>query len=250
MSLAAYYLRRIRAKTLPSHSRQTQIRHYVLNGEHFAIGDLKASDASDIVFKELRQDCYGLSKIDFQPGDVVIDIGGHVGFFSILLGRLYPQIKIYAFEPVKENHQHFQQNLERNQIHNVQLENLAVTHDGRQVEIYMHPKNTGGGLLSGLTQQQNFAAHSHYQVDSLSLDAIFERYGIERCHLLKIDCEGAEYEILQQTQMLERVDYLAGEFHSNQYLRSQGFTIPRLLTHIQQHIPAEKVFFSPCEMAQ
>lgn len=249
MSLA-YYLRRLRAKTFPSSSQATQIRTYSLGGHRFKIADFASSDAIDIVYKELKRDCYGLSQIPFQAGDVVLDIGGHVGFFSILLATLHPQLRIYAFEPVRENHAHFQENLQRNQVENVALYNLAVTRDGRPLKMYMHPRNSGGGLVEGLTQAQNFKEHHHYEVESLAFDQIFERFGIEHCRLLKIDCEGSEHEILHHSHKLKQIEYIAGEFHSNPTLRARGLTIAHLLQHLENFIPRDKIFYEPCEMAE
>lgn len=55
-----------------------------------------------------------------------------------------------------------------------------------------------------------------------------ERYEIDRCRLLKINCEGAEYEILHNTHVLDRVDYLSSEFHINQRLEQDGYSIESL----------------------
>ena len=245
----SYYFRRLRAKTFPSQSKQSRVHRYQLLGQSLEIVDFASSDAADIVYKELKQDCYGLSQIPFEAGDIVLDIGGHVGFFSILLGRLHPEIQIYAFEPVKENYQHFLENIKRNQVHNIKLHNMAVTQDGRKIQMFMHPKNSGGGLIEGLTQNQNFNAHHHYQVESMAFDEIFNEYSIEQCRLLKIDCEGSEHEILHSSQKLQHIEYLAGEFHSNAHLRAQGLTLEHLLQRLYQDIPKDKIFYSPCEMA-
>lgn len=203
-----YYLRRIRHKLAPYQGTDTAVHHYTLWGESFEMEDFRAWYALDTVFKELRQDCYGLRKIRFQPSDVVIDIGGHVGFFSILLGRLFPEIQIYAFEPVQENYQHFLSNLKRNRIENVTLQQLAVTQDGRALELYVHPLNTGGGLNEQLVRQQDFSQHRCYQVPSIQLDEIFSRHQIAACRLLKINCEGSEYEILFHARSLPNIEYL------------------------------------------
>ena len=46
---------------------------------------------------------YNFSDINFQAGDVALDIGAHVGTVSIHLAKMHPEIKIYAFEPSETN---------------------------------------------------------------------------------------------------------------------------------------------------
>ena len=65
--------------------------------------------------------------------------------------------------------------------------------------------------------------------DSITLDEIFDRYAIARCKLLKIDCEGAEHEILTNTSVLDGVEWLSGEFHSGELLESRGCTVEQLM---------------------
>jgi hypothetical protein len=65
-------------------------------------------------------------------------------------------------------------------------------------------------------------------VASVTLDEVFAVHGIERCRLLKIDCEGMEYEILPGAGVLDKVEYLAGEFHASAYLQSLGWCPERL----------------------
>jgi hypothetical protein len=63
------------------------------------------------------------------------------------------------------------------------------------------------------------------RVKTTTLNAIFMDYNISKCKLLKIDCEGAEYEILADAEeFLKKCAHLRGEFH--QY-KSSGLTVKR-----------------------
>jgi hypothetical protein len=73
---------------------------------------------------------------------------------------------------------------------------------------------------------------------SIAFDEIFRLYGISKCKLLKIDCEGSEYEILNQTTMLPAIEYICGETHG-----SKEETIA-LFQHLKKHIPKEKMAFT------
>lgn len=157
---------------------------------------------SKIVGYEIKND-YKLDDLDLKG--VVVDIGAHKGLVSCYIAKKYPKVTVYAFEPVKENVEALLENIKRNKLSNVVPHHLAVTKDGRDVEIFTDPhNNSGGSTLYGKGNSQ--------KLNSTTLAEIFDKYKIDRLDLLKIDCEGAEYEILD-TPLLERVDRLRGEFH-------------------------------------
>ena len=95
------------------------------------ICDCAQSTAPDLIIGELRSDEYQLGPIDFWPGDVVIDIGGHIGLFSCYLAKKYPFLKILAFEPIPVSYRMFRRNLTLNEVRNIRLYNVAVTSDRR-----------------------------------------------------------------------------------------------------------------------
>ena len=54
---------------------------------------------------------------------------------------------------------------------------------------------------------------------------------LDKVKLLKIDCEGDEYEILYATNQLHKVEYIRGEFHLNNRLRQEGHSWDDLATY-------------------
>jgi FkbM family methyltransferase len=173
------------------------------------------------VAEETVRDSYGLQDISFRPGDVVIDIGAHVGLVSIYLAKRCPFLRIHAFEPYRPNYENCAENLFLNGVSNVRLHPQAVSGHGGPVVLRSLQRNTGGATALFDMPGAEAAA----PVDSRTLDDIFASFlePEERCRLLKIDCEGMEYEILSQCQALDRVDYLAGEFHEGEQLPSVVF---------------------------
>jgi FkbM family methyltransferase len=179
-----------------------------------------------IVCREIERD-YDLDNLDIKDGDFIIDIGAHKGIVSCYLAWKYPKATILAYEPVMENFMTMNENIVLNKINNIIPYNMAVTKDGRDVFINSDPGNSGGGNI----YQVNEGAQV---VNSITLQEILKFHGIDKLALLKIDCEGSEFEILD-TVLLKQVSCLRGEFH-----KAAGNT-DKLLTTVNKIIPDVKV---------
>lgn len=177
-----------------------------VNGIDLNLEDDPQGGIVKVVCAEIRNG-YDLDRIPFEKGDVVLDVGAHVGVVSVYLAKRYPDITIYAFEPVPANFERLERNIEG--LSNVIPVPAAVTGDGEIVTLHANlSQNSGGPSAFVPNGKQTFRA------PSLTLKEIFERYRLERVKLLKLDCEGAEYGILEAGEdLLARVDYLVGEFH-------------------------------------
>jgi len=211
------------------------------------IDDVPGSNAIEIIANELGFPPYDFDTLDFRPGDVVLDLGAHVGAISIYLAKRYPELRIIAVEPTPPIFACLERNLSRNKVENVEALNVAVTGDGREVHVITNLKKNSGGST---VQVPLVAAPwlEHFAVPSLTLDDFFERFSIDRCKLLKIDIEGSEHEVLGATTVLARVDNIRGEFHENRYLIDQGKTIDNLLEHCARFVPRERIQVTRCHM--
>lgn len=215
-------------------------RKVSVGGVSLVISDLSRSLAHGAKVREFLQDVYGLHTIPFEEGDVVIDIGAHVGLEATFLAKRYPFLKILAFEPVPANFASLRHNLRANGITNVQAFRNAITRDNRDVTIWTDlVDNSGGGGHD--RPAEHFAGRTPFRARSTTLDRVFEEHDIRSCKLLKIDCEGAEHEILMNSACLKRVEYLSGEFHIDGHLQDQGYTIDRLLEHVRRFIPEDHI---------
>ncbi|MBI4976113.1 MAG: FkbM family methyltransferase [Spirochaetes bacterium] len=189
---------------------------------------------------------YNLDRIMFEAGDIIVDIGANVGVVSIYLAKCFPFTTVYAYEPVPDNYRHLTMNIAANGVTNIKPFNRAVTADGRDITINVSFDNSGGA-----TAWAPKADDIKYdQIPSTTVDTILTENRISKCKLLKIDCEGGEYEALLHARKLSRVEYLSGEFHTNSFLTSKGYTPKRLLAHLTKSIRAEKIKYHECGMAE
>lgn len=164
-------------------------------------------------------EAYDFTGIDFCDGDVVVDIGANFGLTSLYLAKKHPNIRVIAMEPVPSTYDLLVENLRINQISNVRPVPKAVTGDGRDVTMIFSPGASLGACVIGRMERQHVEYVRHFAgarvevVPSITLDAVFDQYGIGRCRLLKIDCEGSEDEVLRASNCLERIDHVRGELH-------------------------------------
>lgn len=241
--------RMLRKRFLPPRRlRRTKRYAYDVGGVRLAVFDFAESMASEIDYFELRNDEYGLDAIGFEPGDTVVDVGGNIGFVAGYIARRYPGVRVLSFEPFPDNHDHFQRLVEANGVENVKLHPLGVSADGRDLTMTMNPHNSGGATAN--VANPELPGHSIRTASSTTLDDIFDRYDVQTCKLLKIDCEGSEHEILKNTSILDRVENISGEFHINRRLESEGHSMDELMALCASFVGSDRVRVKLCRMAE
>lgn len=223
------------------------VKRYRVHGVEIDVADSETSIAP-LIIHELKKDYYGFKKLAFSSGDIVIDIGGHVGIVSMFLAKKYPFLKIYSFEPMKANYEYFARNVVLNGITNITLNNLAITSDRRELAISGPASNTGG--TSAHIRNLSMPGYEITAAASITMDDIWDRFSIGRCKLLKIDCEGSEYEILKNTKHLGDIDWISAEFHINTKLAEEGESIEGLVDYLSTFVPRSHIQYTACQMGE
>lgn len=215
-----------------------------IDNDIFHFQDSILSDSVNMIASELNNNEYDFKNINFKEGDIVIDIGANVGMVSILLAKKFPFLKIYSFEPLKENYDNFIKNIELNNIPKgvISAENKAVTKDGRLVNMSINIQNKGGSSTADIISVNSVMTKENCQVESITLEEIFKKHNVNKLKLLKIDCEGSEYEILYNTNenILNSIENLIGEFHENKDLTDE-YDIDKLCDYVGKYIKNYKV---------
>jgi len=184
--------------------------------------------------------------LSIRPGDVILDIGACEGVFSIMMGKVFPDSRVISFEPVRRTFFQFMRNLGLNGANNVEAVNMGVGKEPGTIPMAIGQSNWSGGSSGVMTF--NPALHEMTTVDVITLDEVFERHKIDRCRLLKMDIEGMEYDALYGSKVLDRVDYMVGEFHINQKLQERGRDISELATWVGEK--TNLIYFERCRMAE
>jgi FkbM family methyltransferase len=177
-----------------------------------------------------------------QNGWVVVDIGAGMGDFTIHAAFGNPETKVYAFEPFPSSFQLLTQNLSQNGIENVTAFQKAVWSRDGQLTLDL---SSGEPLQISSTEDANIHdARESVSVEAVSLESMLQRENLSHIDLLKLDCEGAEYEILMDAapKVITRIQRIIMEYHDvdakhhhsilENFLESQGFSV----THYQNFV--------------
>ncbi len=150
---------------------------------------------------------YDVEDFEINTNDTVIDIGAHIGLFSLLVSQLCKTGKILSFEPVSENFDLLVSNLKLNHIKNILPFNMAVSKNSGRLDLFLNNDQSAHSIFSKSSESIN--------VESTSLQKIFEEHKISSCKILKLDCEGAEYEIIDSlpSEYLDKIQNIVIEYH-------------------------------------
>jgi len=153
---------------------------------------------------------YTRDGFDIGPGETVIDIGGNIGTFALLAAR--HAARVITIEPNSDNFSRLQANLARNGASNVTALQAAVAKESGTVTLQCAAEGGYHTISAGIIDGGVVSVET---VRALTLTEIFDTYQVDRCDFLKLDCEGAEYEILLNLPItyLQRVSRIALEWH-------------------------------------
>jgi FkbM family methyltransferase len=152
---------------------------------------------------------YGPEGFEIGSHDTVVDIGAHIGTFTITSARSASEGIVYAIEPAEANYELLLRNIELNRLKNVVPTKMAVAKDTGKREIFAQEDATTGHSFYYRSNRNPVV------VDTTSLVDFIDRMSIEKIDFLKMDCEGAEYEILMNCpeRVFSMIQRIGMEYH-------------------------------------
>ena len=161
--------------------------------------------------------------IELPADATVIDIGAYIGDFTVQAAQACPRGRILAVDPIEAHLRMIERQIALNQLANVQTIRAAIG-----------DRNALVGLAHGGMASRTVLGVQG-TVEMVTLERLMDRYGVESVDLLKLDCEGAEWDILPAAEpVLSRVRQISMEFHAERgwtaprmaaWLRARGFTV-------------------------
>jgi FkbM family methyltransferase len=184
----------------------------------------EGADSITIADIFIRKD-YG----NVTENSTVVDIGANIGAYSIFATSTSKKTVVYAYEPMRSSFNLLLHNIKDNKL---------------EKRIFPFPLGVGAKREKRkLYIQENSLSHSlypskkskHYvEIDCVSLSDIFKENKIERCDILKVDCEGAEFEIFYNTpaEYFQKIKKICLEYH-NQAI-NKNYNIKSLINFLEE----------------
>ena len=148
-----------------------------------------------------------------QPGDLVLDVGAHIGLFTLRMVAHEPKCRVIAVEPSRENFTCLQANIAMlGEGAEVRLMNIGIGETFGKIKMREIPTNRSFDARTMPAELGDGAA-----VDVVPLADLAERAGSGPVALLKMDIEGGEYGAFStaDSKLFPRFERIAMEYHDN-----------------------------------
>jgi len=154
-------------------------------------------------------------EMPLRPEEVktVLDIGANVGATALYFARLFPNARIYAFEPAPDNFAVLERNVANS--NRIRGFNFGLGAGDAALELFHsdNPVNFGGYSLHSAGSDTS----KKVRIRIRNVAAVLAELSLEKIDVVKVDTEGAEWDILTAFPegILRTARYITGELHGN-----------------------------------
>lgn len=178
--------------------RDGVIQQGVGEGLGFNTGDSNAG----YLLGTSEPDMQGALRRLVRPGMAVYDVGANVGFLSLIAARLVgPTGRVVCFEPLPQNVAQIEHNVRLNGFDHVAVRSEALAATDEEAEFSVSAVSTWGKLRKIGTVQDEIKT---ILVPVRRLDTVIAEQALPDPHLIKIDVEGAEADVLRGAEQTLR----------------------------------------------
>ena len=192
-----------------------------------------------------------MKEAGFEP-KVVLDIGGHIGGFGLLVKSFWPDVRLIAIEPDPLNAKLYSMNLASNMLgRNTTVLNQAISYNPDCNCLVHSPSTTGGSVLRTRNEAEKYVTEGYRFYNSITddnvklttIEDLCKEFDIEQIDLAKWDCEGGEVDAFlnMSDSTAEKFRYMAGEYHiwdnDSKYLKADLFSSIRFWRRVKQKFP-------------
>jgi FkbM family methyltransferase len=180
---------------------------------------------------------YWWDRVRRREVKTALDIGAHIGAWTLTLKHFHPRAQVVAVELMPENAHILSQNL--SDVDGAMPLHRRVGYSGDDLVVAAPQDNTGGGYAVD-TREADRLRQKGWRIGAavprITIEDILREYRLDHIDIMKLDAEGAEYDILAHIQpdTLAKIGVIVGEHHGPMWLfdervgkrlREHGFTI-------------------------
>ena len=132
----------------------------------------------------------------------IVDVGANLGIFSIAARLTFSNSEIHAYEPNNDNISHLKKHAEEFLF---KYYEEAVSDEVGFKEIYLFSSKHDTAATINKNDQG--------VVRLTNIETLINRFKKKKIDLLKLDCEGSEFDILQKNNSFNDVRYITLEYH-------------------------------------
>lgn len=126
-------------------------------------------------------------KKNLKENDVFLDIGAHVGYYSLMASKILTKGKVYSFEPYVNTYELLMENVDINQCKNVTTYCMGVSDKNEISKLHIDEANKGNCSLYHQKDCDNIT------IETITIDSMFRGKKVD---FVKIDTQGAEINVL------------------------------------------------------
>ena len=151
---------------------------------------------------------YEVKGFEILQNEIIIDIGGHIGLFSLYASLKNPDGKIISIEPHPQNFSLLKENLNNNGFTNIKILNKAVSNSNKNMELFIDSLDDSAHSIHRIGKNS-------IQIKGTTLHQIINENQITNCNMLKMDCEGSEFEIISSLsdEDILKIEKICLEYH-------------------------------------
>lgn len=201
-----------------------------MNVAGFTVEYRPGTSDEEVIRDTLTRNVFFKGFPEYKPKDhhVVLDIGAHIGAYTIQLSSLLKSGKVYAFEPCLDTFTLLENNVRLNNFSNAEVHKVALTDYIGTTKLFydIQHGNWGHSIVKSFSDSGEI-------VETDTLSNFFTKHGIESCDFIKFNCEGAEFKIILSTpvEVLKKVNNMLVLYHMD---LTDEFTVDQLIDHLKK----------------
>jgi FkbM family methyltransferase len=211
------------------------------NGHKMTVTFRQSTGDVFTLYEVIGREAYRLPMQIGEEVKIVVDLGANIGLTSLYYATLFPSAKVICVEPEPNNFDLLKTNCEQNGLHWTCLQQAIGGSSGKAM-LSRHYYANQHSVLSGTTNDKDAI-----EVEMIKMDDLIREQKIDTIDLLKVDIEGAEYDLFAHcSAWILKVKLIIVEIHPT--LVDYNGVIKSITKHGFHYVKASSLFQDSMDM--